>query len=139
VKLTLEEFFEEIKKYGLNETLVVELHTRRAGHKVFVKYNDILTPSRVSGVFNWDWHYDWGSDPKVEEIYVTNYIPLSKLDLHLKESYVIMMDKLKDTLKSNSKLSGKNEKLSLVVKNLEKENKSLKKLINEMNDEVEFL
>ena len=139
MKLTLEEFFEEIKRYGFNETLVVELHTRRTGHQVFVKYNDILTLSKTLGAFKWDWHYDWGSDPKVEEIYVTNYIPLSKLDLHLKESYDIMMYRLKDTLKNNSKLSGENERLSLVVKNLEKENKSLKKIINEMNDEVEFL
>ena len=118
MKLTLEEFFEEIKRYGFNETLVVELHTRREGHRVFVKYNDILTPSRTDGAFNWDWLYDWGSDPKVEEIYVTNYIPLSKLDLHLKESYDIMMDKLKDTLKNNSRLSSENEKLNLVVKKL---------------------
>lgn len=139
MKLTLEEFFEEIMKYGFNETLVVELHARRAGHQIFVKYNDILTPSRVSGAFNWEWLYDWGSDPKVEEIYVTNYISLSKLDLHLKESYDIMMGKLKDTLKNNSRLSSENEKLNLVVKNLEKENKSLKRLINEMNGEVEFL
>lgn len=139
MKLTLEEFFKEIEKYWLTETLVVELHIRRTGHKVFVKYNDILTPSKTMGAFNWDWLYDWGSDPKVEEIYVTNYIPLNKLDLHLKESYNIMMDKLKDTLKNNSRLSSKNEKLNLVVKNLEKENKSLKKLINEINDEVEFL
>lgn len=139
MRLTLEEFFKEIEKYWLTETLVVELHTRRAGRQVFVKYNDILTPSRTMGAFNWEWLYDWGLDPNVEEIYVTNYIPLSKFDLQLKESYDIMMDKLKDTLKNNSRLSSENEKLNLVVKNLEKENKSLKKLINEMNDEVEFL
>ena len=139
MKLTLKEFFKEIEKYWFTETLVVELHTRRAGHQIFAKYNDILTPSRTLGAFKWDWRYDWGSDPKVEEIYVTNYIPLSQLDLHLKESYDLIMDKLKDTLKNNSRLSSENEKLNLVVKNLEKENKSLKKLINEMNDEVEFL
>lgn len=139
MKLTLEEFFKEIEKYWLTETLVVELHIRSAGHQVFVKYNDILTPSRENGAFKWDWLYDWNQGPKMEEIYVTNYIPLSKLDLHLKESYDIMMDKLKDTLKNNSRLSSENEKLNLVVKNLEKENQSLKTLINEMNDEVEFL
>ena len=127
MKLTVEEFFDKLADDHEVETLIVEVHARRAGHQVFTKYNDILSTENTMGIVHWSWMYDWGSDPKVEEIYVTNYIPLSKLDLDLKEAYELMIGKLKDTLKNNSKLSEENEKLNLAIKNLKRENKGLKK------------